>query len=226
MRTLHGAVVVVWQYCVSGSEPGPGYRIERLETNLGYPGNRRCWDDDYFVYETCCNTSLSPIGNSGSQRILGCWDNNINFDVCCFAKGHALARPGNLECWKEDASYNWDRCCDPDVFSIEGKGNGACWNGPYTYEMCCFRDAASEMKNEVLKVDASCSSNSAGVDEFLKSAHEVNSTVTDKVTGATLYPGFGHHYHVMYGIYLKPLRDVPIKLFEIGLGCTMALKKN
>ena len=25
----------------------------------------------------------------------------------------------------------------------------------------------------------------------------------------------------MYGIFLKPLRAFPIKLFEIGLGCTM-----
>ncbi len=38
--------------------------------------------------------------------------------------------------------------------------------------------------------------------------------VTDKVTA--------HSYHIMYGTFLSGLKDQPIKMLEIGLGCDMS----
>lgn len=46
--------------------------------------------------------------------------------------------------------------------------------------------------------------------EFLATSQD---PVTDKVTT--------HHYQLMYGMYLGPIRHLPVKMLEIGLGCDM-----
>ena len=45
---------------------------------------------------------------------------------------------------------------------------------------------------------------------------------TDKVTNASVVPTGMHAYHELYAPHLEPLRQQPVKLLEIGLGCQMA----
>ncbi|GAB4818003.1 hypothetical protein N2152v2_005049 [Parachlorella kessleri] len=45
---------------------------------------------------------------------------------------------------------------------------------------------------------------------------------TDKVSGGTDTPNLDHQYQLLYSRYFGHLRDEPIKLLEIGLGCNMA----
>ena len=95
----------------------------------------------------------------------------------------------------------------------------------------------------MLTVPQSCDMRSDTVHEFLISSHlsgvsvGTNSMedpasdskfkrwesarVTDKVVAPTFGHLHGHNYAEMYGIYLRPLRDLPVRFFEIGLGCTM-----
>ena len=67
-------------------------------------------------------------------------------------------------------------------------------------------------------------STSAAIDDFLRISHTIGPagrSVTDKTSGA-FKTFLGHTYHKMYGIFLGPLRDLPIRFFEIGLGCGAA----
>ena len=219
------------------------FKKERFDKNLGWPGNQKCFDEQ-VTFENCCNISQSPKG----ARAWGtCWstpDQILNdaaavffsFERCCYRAGPVVAYPGNSMCW-DGQEFTWNSCCDPQRFSMPG-GNEDCWLGDdFTFENCCFRDAAREASYETLSTPSGAGANSDGIHEFVISAitsaaenpHSPTwnvgtsdiMAVTDKVRGAIFHANFGHRYDVMYGIYLKPLRDVPIKMLEIGLGCTM-----
>ena len=220
--------------CVGAGAAPPPYRLESHVVNFGWPGNSICFPEDRpdWNFLQCCHHLTSPSGqyHGGFGFPVGCWDSNHSFDRCCFAEGPVVAEPGNPLCWA--GVYSWMQCCDPFKFQ-PGIGNTVCWSAPgFDFDSCCYRDAAKEAGYKAMTVPTGCGSNSDGISEFFLTAHAAGFNkyteqgVTDKVTGASSSPDHGHTYHKMYGIYLKPLQHSPIKLFEIGLGCTMALKKN
>ena len=65
-----------------------------------------------------------------------------------------------------------------------------------------------------------CTSGSRGPGDFYRAATSLAPHVTDKVH----FDGKGHHYELIYGIFLIPLLEATeggggLRLFEIGLGC-------
>ncbi|KFY08927.1 hypothetical protein V492_05780 [Pseudogymnoascus sp. VKM F-4246] len=106
-------------------------------------------------------------------------------------------------------SYNYDDIMD----KVNGKGSQEKPTPPKTPKIGTpkVEDAAVEApKVEEPKVEET-----PKVDTKRPSFREIGTKYgTDKVTA--------HRYHHMYEKYLQPLRDEPLKMLEIGLGCDMS----
>ncbi|CAK9024049.1 unnamed protein product [Durusdinium trenchii] len=191
----------------------------------GYPGNESCWDASGLDWHHCCGERSGPA----------CWTQGRSFQSCCFRDVDAgrenehqkspidrvVQYPGNPECW--DYVFDFNICCNErlraeDIMHF-------CWDERRTFDKCCFRAVpqgeGTGSGTYLAKLAHSASSNAKGVEEFLQLAHSIlpdGQPVSDIVAGAFI-PSKGGRLHIPLGIYLSPLRDLPIKLLEIGLGC-------
>eukprot|EP00439_Symbiodinium_sp_Y106_P017763 s6778_g2.t1 len=195
---------------------------------VGFPGNVSCWDPDpirQLNFHRCCDRSL------GSPPTGHCWHGGRSFETCCYRDPYvqehirlpidrAVQHPGKPDCWTKE--FDFDICCNERLRAQDSMH--FCWDDVHTFESCCFRllsDSDPQRGSFIAGLAHGASSNAKGIGEFLEVAHSIlpdGRPASDIVAGAFV-ASKGWTYHVPLGIYLAPLRDLPVKVLEIGLGC-------
>ncbi|CAE7270599.1 elmMI, partial [Symbiodinium sp. KB8] len=195
---------------------------------VGFPGNVSCWDPGpakQLSFHRCCDRSVAspPTGH--------CWHGGRSFETCCYRDPYvqehirlpldrAVQHPGKPDCWTKE--FDFDICCNEQLRAQDSMH--FCWDDVHTFESCCFRllsDSDPQRGSFIAGLAHGASSNAKGIEEFLEVAHSIlpdGRPASDIVAGAFV-ASKGWTYHVPLGIYLAPLRDLPVKVLEIGLGC-------
>lgn len=205
---------------------------------FGWPGNPLCFqNDDFYSFERCCDQRLTPHDYHHfcfyDPLPHASW---YTYERCCFRPvrpDDTLAPPPDVDnvCWMPGEMRSWQTCCDPVVFDPL-VGNASCWEGNgFTFSRCCHRKLPDKYHGRAFMTSTSMvSGSSQGVSDFFHGSVKPHSggsqakdtegkrLVSDKVLGA-LNKVLGHSYHRMYGMFLSPLRNLPIKMMEVGLGC-------